>query len=413
MVASDRVSAYDHVLSTPIPDKGRILTAMTLWWFEQLDGRVSSDEGPLGTHLLGTDVPAPVVGRAMVCRRLEMVPVECVARGYLTGSGLSDYRSTGEVCGNPLPPGLVDGSRLPEPIFTPATKAALGEHDENVSLVQVAATVGDELAHRLRDLTLAIYALAEGISRDRGIVLADTKLELGHDPASGVLVLGDEVLTPDSSRFWPAEDYEPGRTQASFDKQVVRDWLTGPESGWDRAVRHPAAATAGRGRRAHPRAVPRGVPAADRADLLVRARLLVGARPMRSEVVQVRTGREQVVVDLTDECARFVADEQDGLLHVFVPHATAGVAVLETGAGSDDDLLTALEHLLPRDTAWRHRHGSPGHGRDHVLPALVPPYATIPVLGGRLALGTWQSICLVDTNVDNPDREVRLSFLAG
>ena len=236
VVASDRVSAYDHVLSTPIPDKGRILTAMTLWWFEQLDGRVSSDEGPLGTHLLGTDVPAPVVGRAMVCRRLEMVPVECVARGYLTGSGLSDYRSTGEVCGNPLPPGLVDGSRLPEPIFTPATKAALGEHDENVSLVQVAATVGDELAHRLRDLTLAIYALAEGISRDRGIVLADTKLELGHDPASGVLVLGDEVLTPDSSRFWPAEDYEPGRTQASFDKQVVRDWLTGPESGWDRAA---------------------------------------------------------------------------------------------------------------------------------------------------------------------------------
>ena len=134
---------------------------------------------------------------------------------------------------------------------------------------------------------------------------------------------------------------------------------------------------------------------------------------MRSEVLQVCTGGEQVVVDLTDECARFVADEQDGLLHVFVPHATAGVAVLETGAGSDDDLLTALEHLLPRDTAWRHRHGSPGHGRDHVLPALVPPYATVPVLGGRLALGTWQSICLVDTNVDNPDRQVRLSFLAG
>ena len=134
---------------------------------------------------------------------------------------------------------------------------------------------------------------------------------------------------------------------------------------------------------------------------------------MRSELLRVRTGGEQAVVDLTDECARFVADEQDGLLHVFVPHATAGIAVLETGAGSDDDLLTALEHLLPRGTAWRHRHGSPGHGRDHVLPALVPPYATVPVLGGRLALGTWQSICLVDTNVDNPDRQVRLSFLAG
>ncbi len=234
VVASDRVSAYDHVLPTPIPDKGRVLTAMTLWWFEQLDGRVSSDEGPLGTHLLGTDVPDEVRGRAMRCRRLEMVPVECVARGYLTGSGLADYRATGEVCGNPLPAGLVDGSRLPVPVFTPATKAALGEHDENVSLAQVAATVGDELAHRLRDLTLAIYTLAEAISRERGILLADTKLELGHDPATGLLVLADEVLTPDSSRFWPAEDHEPGRAQASFDKQVVRDWLTGPDSGWDR-----------------------------------------------------------------------------------------------------------------------------------------------------------------------------------
>ncbi len=235
VVASDRVSAYDHVLPTPIPDKGRVLTALTLWWFEQLDGRVGSVEGPLGTHLLGTDVPDEVQGRAMLCRKLEMVPVECVARGYLTGSGLADYRATGEVCGNPLPPGLVDGSRLPEPLFTPATKAALGEHDENVSLAQVAGTVGDGLAHRLRDLTLAIYSLAEGISRERGILLADTKLELGHDPATGLLVLGDEVLTPDSSRFWPAEDHEPGRAQASFDKQVVRDWLTGPDSGWDRA----------------------------------------------------------------------------------------------------------------------------------------------------------------------------------
>lgn len=235
VVASDRVSAYDHVLATPIPDKGRILTALTLWWFERLDGRVSSDEGPLGTHLLSTDVPEAVAGRAMVCRRLEMVPVECVARGYLTGSGLADYRATGEVCGNALPPGLDDGSRLDPPIFTPATKAALGEHDENVSLAQVATTVGDELAHRLRDLTLAVYALAEGISRDAGILLADTKLELGHDPATGRLVLGDEVLTPDSSRFWPAEEYRVGHAQPSFDKQVVRDWLTSPASGWDRA----------------------------------------------------------------------------------------------------------------------------------------------------------------------------------
>lgn len=235
VVASDRVSAYDHVLATPIPDKGRVLTALTLWWFERLDGQVSSDEGPLGTHLLSTDVPEAVAGRAMVCRRLEMVPVECVARGYLTGSGLADYRATGEVCGNPLPPGLDDGSRLDAPIFTPATKAALGEHDENVSLAQVAATVGDELAHRLRDLTLAVYSLAEGISRDAGILLADTKLELGHDPSTGRLVLGDEVLTPDSSRFWPAEEYRVGRAQPSFDKQVVRDWLTSPASGWDRA----------------------------------------------------------------------------------------------------------------------------------------------------------------------------------
>ena len=175
----------------------------------------------------------------MVCRRLEMVPVECVARGYLTGSGLSDYRATGEVCGNPLPPGLVDGSRLPEPIFTPATKAALGEHDENVSLAQVAATVGDELAHRLRDLTLAIYALAEEISREPGDRPGRHQARARPRPGAGVLVLGDEVLTPDSSRFWPAEDYEPGRTQASFDKQVVRDWLTGPESGWDRAADAP------------------------------------------------------------------------------------------------------------------------------------------------------------------------------
>lgn len=235
VVASDRVSAYDHVLATPIPDKGRILTALTLWWFERLDGQVSSDEGPLGTHLLSTDVPAVVAGRAMVCRRLDMVPVECVARGYLTGSGLADYRSTGQVCGNPLPPGLDDGSRLDAPIFTPATKAALGEHDENVSLAQVAATVGANLAYRLRDLTLAVYALAEGISRDAGILLADTKLELGHDPTTGRLVLGDEVLTPDSSRFWPAEEHRVGRAQPSFDKQVVRDWLTSPASGWDRA----------------------------------------------------------------------------------------------------------------------------------------------------------------------------------
>ncbi|GAB3451388.1 phosphoribosylaminoimidazolesuccinocarboxamide synthase [Kineococcus endophyticus] len=225
VVASDRISAYDHVLPTPIPDKGKVLTALSLWWFEQLTDLVPH-------HVVSTDVPAAVAGRAMVCRRLDMFPVECVARGYLTGSGLVEYRRDSTVCGVPLPPGLVDGSRLDEPVFTPATKAELGEHDENVTFEHVAATVGADAAAELRDLTLAVYRRAEGIARDRGIVLADTKLEFGR--ADGVTVLGDEVLTPDSSRFWPAETWEPGRAQPSFDKQFVRDWLTSPASGWDR-----------------------------------------------------------------------------------------------------------------------------------------------------------------------------------
>jgi phosphoribosylaminoimidazole-succinocarboxamide synthase len=226
-VASDRISAYDVVMPTPIPDKGRILTAMSLWWFEQLADLVPN-------HVLSLDVPAEFAGRAMVCERLDMFPVECVVRGYLTGSGLADYRATGEVCGNPLPAGLVDGSRLPEPIFTPATKAALGEHDENVDYAAVVATVGEADAAELRRLTLAVYDRAERIARDRGIVLADTKLEFGRSAASGAIVLGDEVLTPDSSRFWPADQWEPGHAQPSFDKQYLRDWLTSPASGWDR-----------------------------------------------------------------------------------------------------------------------------------------------------------------------------------
>lgn len=225
VVASDRISAYDHVLPTPIPDKGAVLTALTLWWLERLD---------VPNHLLSTDVPTPVAGRAMVCRRLEMVPVECVARGYLTGSGLADYRATGAVCGVELPPGLDDGSRLEAPIFTPATKAALGEHDENVTFAVVASQVGAELAEQLRRLTLDVYATAEALARDRGVIVADTKLEFGFD-AEGILTLGDEVLTPDSSRFWPADQWRPGRAQPSFDKQYVRDWLTSPASGWDRA----------------------------------------------------------------------------------------------------------------------------------------------------------------------------------
>ncbi|MFD0484232.1 phosphoribosylaminoimidazolesuccinocarboxamide synthase [Kineococcus sp. GCM10028916] len=225
VVASDRISAYDHVLASTIPDKGKVLTALSLWWFEQLRDVVPN-------HVLSTDVPAAVAGRAMLCRNLAMFPVECVARGYLTGSGLAEYRESSTVCGLELPAGLLDGSRLDEPIFTPATKAELGEHDENVTFGHVAATIGADAAAELRDLTLAVYRRAEGIARERGIVLADTKFEFGS--ADGVTILGDEVLTPDSSRFWPAETWEPGRAQPSFDKQFVRDWLTSPASGWDR-----------------------------------------------------------------------------------------------------------------------------------------------------------------------------------
>jgi phosphoribosylaminoimidazole-succinocarboxamide synthase len=227
MVASDRISAYDHVLPTPIPDKGRVLTAMTLWWLERLADLVAH-------HVVSTEVPSEFAGRALVVERLEMFPVECVARGYLTGSGLADYAATGAVCGIGLPPGLVDGSRLPEPIFTPATKAALGEHDENVSYEAVVATVGAGDADTLRRLTLAVYARAEAIARERGIILADTKLEFGRSPSIDRIMLGDEVLTPDSSRFWPADRWQPGRAQPSYDKQFVRDWLSSPASGWDR-----------------------------------------------------------------------------------------------------------------------------------------------------------------------------------
>lgn len=236
VVASDRISAFDHVLQTPIPDKGAILTALTVWWFEQLADLVPH-------HLLSLDVPAEVAGRAMICRRLTMYPVECVARGYLTGSGLAEYRMTGQVCGVPLRSGLVDGSRLDEPIFTPATKAQIGEHDENVSFDTVAGQIGDSLAARLRDLTLEIYRRAESVAGARGVILADTKLEFGTtgdaDDEHAEVVLGDEVLTPDSSRFWPAVQWRPGAPQPSFDKQYVRDWLTSASSDWDRAGDEP------------------------------------------------------------------------------------------------------------------------------------------------------------------------------
>ena len=226
VVATDRVSAYDHVLSTPIPDKGRVLTLLSLWWFDQLADLVPN-------HLVDGRIPAAVAGRAVLVQRLQMFPVECVARGYLTGSALEEYAGGGAVCGVPLPTGLVDGSRLPDPVFTPATKAALGDHDENVDFEHVVATVGAETARELRTLTLAVYSRAEQIARDRGVLLADTKLEFGVD-AGGRTVLGDEVLTPDSSRFWPAASWAPGGPQPSYDKQFVRDWLTSPASGWDR-----------------------------------------------------------------------------------------------------------------------------------------------------------------------------------
>jgi phosphoribosylaminoimidazole-succinocarboxamide synthase len=234
MVASDRTSAFDWVLPTEIPDKGRVLTQLSLWWFDQLADLVPN-------HVLSTELPpgAPAdwAGRTLVCKSLKMVPVEAVARGYLTGSGLLEYNDSRTVCGLALPEGLVDGSELPAPIFTPATKAAVGEHDENVSYEEVARQVGAETAAQLRQTTLAVYGRARDIARDRGIILADTKFEFGYE--GDTLVLADEVLTPDSSRFWPADLWEPGHAQPSFDKQFVRDWLTSDASGWDRGSEQP------------------------------------------------------------------------------------------------------------------------------------------------------------------------------
>ena len=225
MVATDNISAFDFVLDSSIPDKGAILTQLSLWWFSQLSDIVDN-------HVVSTDVPDAVAGRAVVCELLEMIPVECVARGYLTGSGWAEYRDSGTVCGIELPAGLRDGSRLPAPIFTPASKAPLGEHDENVDFTTMCTITGRELGEKLRELTLAVYARAEGIARERGIILADTKFEFGRRP-DGTLVLADEVLTPDSSRFWDAAAWEPGVRVESFDKQYLRDWLA-HESGWDK-----------------------------------------------------------------------------------------------------------------------------------------------------------------------------------
>ena len=224
MVATDNISAFDHVLATSIPDKGAILTQLSLWWFDQLD---------VPNHVISTQVPEAVAGRATIVESLDMVDVECVARGYLTGSGWVEYQQSGTVCGVPLPEGLRDGDKLPEPIFTPAIKAPMGEHDENVDFATIERLHGTELATQLRDVTLRLYADAERIAAARGIILADTKFEFGHRD-DGTLVLGDEVLTPDSSRFWDAASWRPGESLPSFDKQYVRDWLAN-DSGWDRS----------------------------------------------------------------------------------------------------------------------------------------------------------------------------------
>jgi phosphoribosylaminoimidazole-succinocarboxamide synthase len=226
LVATDRISTYDVVHPTPIPDKGKVLTGMTAFWLERT-------EGICANHLIScTDVPDEFRGRAMLVERLEMVPVECVVRGYITGSGWKDYQASGAVCGIELPAGLQESEQLPEPIFTPATKAELGAHDENVDFERAAEIIGDrELLEELRRLSIAVYELGAAHARERGIILADTKFEFGRRP-DGTIVLGDEVLTPDSSRFWPVDGFEPGRAQPSFDKQYVRDWASA--SGWDK-----------------------------------------------------------------------------------------------------------------------------------------------------------------------------------
>jgi phosphoribosylaminoimidazole-succinocarboxamide synthase len=226
LVASDRLSAFDFILDSPIPDKGAVLTQLSLWWFEQLVDLVPN-------HVVSTHVPSEVTGRAVLVNRLRMLPVECVARAYLTGGGLREYVADGHVSGVRLPEGLVDGSRLPEPVFTPSTKAPVGEHDQPMPYADVERELGADLAARAKDLTVAILKRGNEIAADRGILIADTKVEFGL--VDDTLVLADEVLTPDSSRFWPADQWEPGHTQPSFDKEFVREWLISPASGWDKA----------------------------------------------------------------------------------------------------------------------------------------------------------------------------------
>ena len=229
LVASDRISAYDWIMPTAIPDKGEILTKLSLFWFEKLSGITPH-------HVISSEVPAAVKGRAIICKPLSIFPVECVVRGYLAGSGWAEYQTNSQVCGVTLPGGLLDGSKLVEPIFTPATKAAMGDHDENISLDRAKEIIGIEFGEELAARSTKIYNFANEFARERGIIIADTKFEFGLDE-QGVMYLADEVLTPDSSRFWPASDWKPGTTQLSYDKQFLRDWLTA--SGWDRSSSPP------------------------------------------------------------------------------------------------------------------------------------------------------------------------------
>ncbi len=225
VVASDRISAFDQVIPTLIPDKGKILTQLSLWWFEQMKA--------VPNHVLSTEVPQAVAGRAMICRSLNMFPVECIARGYLTGSGLQAYRSSGSIAGVELPAGLGEASKLEQAIFTPTGKAEIGEHDQPITYEELYAEVGQPIGERLAELTLDVYRTAEKIARERGIIIADTKLEFGLDSYRGEITLGDEIITPDSSRFWDAQSYQPGKVQQSFDKQFIRDWLKSDQSDWD------------------------------------------------------------------------------------------------------------------------------------------------------------------------------------
>jgi phosphoribosylaminoimidazole-succinocarboxamide synthase len=286
IVATDAISAFDQVLSTPIPDKGAVLTQLSVWWSEQL-----LDICP--NHVVSTEVPPDVVGRAVVCERLEMIPIECVARGYITGSGWAEYQTTGQVTGIELPAGLRHADRLPEPIFTPARKAPLGQHDENISFDQLVDLVGSQVAHKLRDLTLALFARGSRIAAERGVILADTKFEFGRRP-DGSIVLADEVLTPDSSRFWDAAQYHPGAQIPSFDKQYVRDWLA-YDSGWDRSSDQPAPplprmvvqATRDRYLEAYTRLTGRGFRPAQSALVLAQSAPPAPARPQSRFVVDV------------------------------------------------------------------------------------------------------------------------------